>query len=191
MVRAGSPVDDTIHALVPLLEKGDIIIDGGNSNYEDTNRRMKELEEKSLSFFGTGVSGGEEGALNGPSIMPGGSPDAWQSVKPIFQTIAAKVDGVPCCDYVGEGGSGHFVKTVHNGIEYGDMQLISEAYHIMKNHLGLNNEELANTFDEWNKGDLESYLIEITRDIFRKKGRRNRTIRSRPYLRRCWAKRYW
>lgn len=170
MVRAGAPVDQTIHGLLPYLEKGDIIIDGGNSNYEDTNRRIKELEGQGFQFFGCGISGGEEGALKGPSIMPGGSREAWQHLKPIFQTIAAKVeDGTPCCDYVGEGGSGHFVKMVHNGIEYGDMQLISEAYYILKHHLSLNNEELANVFEEWNKGDLDSYLIEITRDIFRKK----------------------
>jgi 6-phosphogluconate dehydrogenase len=170
MVRAGSPVDDTIKGLLPYLEKGDIIVDGGNSNYEDTNRRIKELEPQGFNFFGAGVSGGEEGALKGPSIMPGGSKAAWEHLKPIFQTISAKVeDGSPCCDYVGPAGSGHFVKMVHNGIEYGDMQLISEAYYLMKKHLGLNNQEIADTFEEWNKGDLDSYLIEITRDIFRKK----------------------
>lgn len=170
MVRAGSPVDDTIAKLVPVLEKGDIIIDGGNSNYEDTNRRIAELESKGLMFFGCGISGGEEGALTGPSIMPGGSEEAWKHLKPIFQAIAAKVeDGTPCCDYVGQAGSGHFVKMVHNGIEYGDMQLIAEAYGIMKNLLGLSNAEIANVLEEWNKGDLDSYLIEITRDIFRKK----------------------
>lgn len=170
MVRAGDAVDSTIKGLLPYLEEGDIIVDGGNSNYEDTNRRMKELSPKGFKFFGAGVSGGEEGALNGPSIMPGGSRDAWEHLKPIFQTISAKVeDGSPCCDYVGEGGSGHFVKMVHNGIEYGDMQLISEAYLLMKKYLGMSNEECGNTFDEWNKGDLDSYLIEITRDIFRKK----------------------
>jgi len=149
MVRAGSPVDQTIQHLLPNLEEGDIIIDGGNSNYQDTNRRIKELEPKGILFFGAGVSGGEEGALNGPSIMPGGSKEAWQHLKNIFQGIAAKVeDGTPCCDYVGEAGSGHFVKMVHNGIEYGDMQLISEAYHLMKHYVGLNNEEIAHTFDE-------------------------------------------
>jgi len=169
MVRAGSPVDSTISTVLPYLEKGDIIIDGGNSNYEDTNRRIKELEPKGISFFGAGVSGGEEGALKGPSIMPGGSRESWEHLKPIFQAIAAKVDGEPCCDYVGEAGAGHFVKMVHNGIEYGDMQLICEAYQLMKNYIGMNNEEIAQTFDEWNKGDLDSYLIEITRDIFRKK----------------------
>jgi len=170
MVRAGDAVDQTIHGLLPHLEKGDIIIDGGNSNYDDTNRRIKELEAKGLRFFGCGISGGEDGALNGPSIMPGGSRESWQEIRHIFQTIAAKVeDGTPCCDYVGEAGSGHFVKMVHNGIEYGDMQLISEAYFILKNYLHINNEEIANVFEEWNKGDLDSYLIEITRDIFRKK----------------------
>jgi 6-phosphogluconate dehydrogenase len=170
MVRAGDAVDSTIKALLPFLEEGDIIVDGGNSNFEDTNRRMKELGPMGFKFFGAGVSGGEEGALNGPSIMPGGSPDAWEHLKPIFQKISAKVeDGSPCCDYVGEGGSGHFVKMVHNGIEYGDMQLISEAYLLMSKYLGMSNEECGNTFDEWNKGDLDSYLIEITRDIFRKK----------------------
>jgi len=177
MVRAGSPVDDTIKAVAPFLEKGDILIDGGNSNYEDTNRRMVELNSLGLRFFGMGVSGGEEGALHGPSIMPGGSRDAWEEIKPIFQAISAKVeDGTPCCDYVGEAGSGHFVKMVHNGIEYGDMQLISEAYLLMKDHLKMSNEEIANTFDEWNKGDLDSYLIEITRDIFRKKDENNEYV---------------
>eukprot|EP01126_Amoeba_proteus_P058129 TRINITY_DN746_c0_g1_i13.p1 TRINITY_DN746_c0_g1~~TRINITY_DN746_c0_g1_i13.p1 ORF type:complete len:507 (+),score=88.90 TRINITY_DN746_c0_g1_i13:68-1522(+) len=170
MVRAGSAVDATINSLLPFLEKGDIIIDGGNSNFEDTNRRIKDLEPQGFHFFGVGVSGGEEGALKGPSIMPGGSFEAWEHLKPIFQVIAAKVEnGTPCCDYVGEAGSGHFVKMVHNGIEYGDMQLISESYHLMKNYLGMTNSEIADTFDEWNKGDLDSYLIEITRDIFRKK----------------------
>jgi len=170
MVRAGDAVDATIKSLLPYLEKGDIIIDGGNSNFEDTNRRIAELASKEISFFGAGVSGGEEGALKGPSIMPGGTVEAWEHLKPIFQAIAAKVeDGSPCCDYVGEGGSGHFVKMVHNGIEYGDMQLISEAYLLMKNYLNMSNDEIADTFDAWNKGDLDSYLIEITRDIFRKK----------------------
>jgi 6-phosphogluconate dehydrogenase len=169
MVRAGSPVDDTIAKLIPVLEKGDIIIDGGNSNYEDTNRRIKQLEPQGLMFFGCGISGGEEGALKGPSIMPGGSEEAWKHLKPIFQAISAKVDGAPCCDYVGQEGSGHFVKMVHNGIEYGDMQLISEAYWLMKNLLGLSNGEIANVLEEWNKGDLDSYLIEISRDIFLKK----------------------
>jgi len=170
MVRAGDPVDQTINQLLPHLERGDIIIDGGNSNYLDSNRRAKALAQKGILFIGTGVSGGEEGALKGPSIMPGGSFDAWEQVRDIFQKIAAKVeDGTPCCDYVGEEGSGHYVKMVHNGIEYGDMQLISEAYFIMKNLLKMNNEEIANTFEEWNRGDLDSYLIEITADILRKK----------------------
>jgi len=156
--------------LVPLLEEGDLIIDGGNSNFVDSNRRTKDLESKGLLFIGTGVSGGEEGALHGPSIMPGGSPKAWELVRPIFQAISAKVeDGTPCCDWVGEGGAGHFVKMVHNGIEYGDMQLICEAYHLLKTLVGLSNEQLSAVFDEWNKGDLDSYLIEITRDILVKK----------------------
>ena len=166
MVKAGKPVDAFIDQVIPYLEKGDIIIDGGNSHFPDTIRRTKYLEEKGLLYIGTGVSGGEEGALNGPSIMPGGSPAAWEHVKPIFQSIAAKVeDGTPCCDWVGEDGAGHFVKMVHNGIEYGDMQLITEAYQIMKDLLGLNNEEMHDVFDKWNKGELDSYLIEITRDI--------------------------
>lgn len=166
MVKAGKPVDDFIELLIPHLEKGDIIIDGGNSHFPDTIRRTKFLEEKGLMFIGTGVSGGEEGALNGPSIMPGGSPKAWQFVKPIFQSIAAKVeDGTPCCDWVGENGAGHFVKMVHNGIEYGDMQLITEAYQIMKDLLGMNADEMHQVFKEWNGGELQSYLIEITRDI--------------------------
>jgi len=170
MVRAGSAVDEGINQLVPLLEKGDIIIDGGNSNYQDTNTRIKALALKDISFLGIGVSGGEEGALNGPSIMPGGTKEAWQHVKVIFQTIAAKVeDGTPCCDYIGEGGSVHFVKMVHNGIEYGDMQLLSEAYHLMSAYMQLTNEEIADVLEEWNRGDLDSYLVEITRDIFRKK----------------------
>jgi len=166
MVKAGKPVDDFIELLIPHLDKGDIIIDGGNSHYPDTTRRTKYLEEKGLLYIGTGVSGGEEGALKGPSIMPGGSPAAWQHVKPIFQSIAAKVeDGTPCCDWVGEDGAGHFVKMVHNGIEYGDMQLICEAYQVMKDLLGLNYEEMHKVFKEWNDGELNSYLIEITRDI--------------------------
>jgi 6-phosphogluconate dehydrogenase len=170
MVRAGEPVDDNIKQLIPHLEKGDIIIDGGNSHFPDSNRRMRDLESKGLLFVGTGVSGGEEGALHGPSMMPGGSKAAWPAVKDIFQSICAKVeDGSPCCDWVGEEGSGHFVKMVHNGIEYGDMQLISEAYHLLKSVLGLSNEEIHQVFDEWNKGDLDSYLIEITRDIFSRK----------------------
>ncbi|MGA7160219.1 MAG: decarboxylating NADP(+)-dependent phosphogluconate dehydrogenase [Bacteroidota bacterium] len=166
MVKAGKPVDDFIEQIIPHLQKGDIIIDGGNSHFPDTIRRTKYLESKGLLFIGTGVSGGEEGALRGPSIMPGGSPPAWPHVKPIFQSIAAKVaDGTPCCDWVGENGAGHFVKMVHNGIEYGDMQLICEVYQIMKELLGLSAPEMHDIFEEWNKGELDSYLIEITRDI--------------------------
>ena len=166
MVKAGEPVDDFIEQLIPRLEAGDIIIDGGNSHYPDTIRRTAYLESKGLLFIGTGVSGGEEGALLGPSIMPGGSPAAWPAVKPIFQAIAAKVaDGTPCCDWVGANGAGHFVKMVHNGIEYGDMQLICEAYQIMKELLGMPAQEMYEVFKKWNTGDLDSYLIEITRDI--------------------------
>jgi 6-phosphogluconate dehydrogenase len=167
MVKAGAPVDAVIDELAPLLEPGDILIDGGNTHYPDTTRRTKALKEKGLLFVGTGVSGGEEGALKGPSIMPGGNPDAWESVKPIFQAIAAKVDGgVPCCDWVGNEGAGHYVKMVHNGIEYGDIQLICEAYHLMKDLCGLDAPGLHEVFARWNKGALDSYLIEITRDIF-------------------------
>ena len=165
LVKAGKPVDDFIEQLLPFLEKGDIIIDGGNSHFPDTIRRAKYVESKGLLFIGTGVSGGEEGALKGPSIMPGGSPDAWPHVKKIFQDISAKVNGEPCCDWVGQDGAGHFVKMVHNGIEYGDMQIISEAYHIMKSILGMSTDEMHEVFAEWNKGELDSYLIEITRDI--------------------------
>ena len=166
LVKAGSAVDDLIEQLIPHLEKGDILIDGGNSLFQDTIRRAKYLEEKGLLFIGTGVSGGEEGARRGPSIMPGGSPAAWPFVKDIFQKIAAKVeDGTPCCDWVGENGAGHYVKMVHNGIEYGDMQLICEAYHLMKTGLGMTADEMHQVFAEWNKGDLDSFLIEITRDI--------------------------
>jgi 6-phosphogluconate dehydrogenase len=166
MVKAGKAVDDFIGLLLPHLSPGDIIIDGGNSHFPDSIRRTRELEEKGLLFIGTGVSGGEEGALTGPSIMPGGSPAAWPHVKPIFQSIAAKVaDGTPCCDWVGENGAGHFVKMVHNGIEYGDMQLICEAYQIMKELLGMNAGEMHEVFKTWNTGVLDSYLIEITRDI--------------------------
>jgi 6-phosphogluconate dehydrogenase len=166
MVKAGRPVDDFIETLIPLLEPGDIIIDGGNSHFPDTERRVKYVESKGLLYIGTGVSGGEEGALLGPSIMPGGSKAAWESVKPIFQAIAAQVDGCSaCCEWIGDGGSGHFVKMVHNGIEYGDMQLINETYHVMKDMLGMSAEEMEKVFEEWNKGELNSYLIEITRDI--------------------------
>src|ERR1044071_9342292 len=170
MVKAGKPVDEFIELLLPHLERGDIIIDGGNSLFEDTNRRTKYLESKGLLYIGTGVSGGEEGARHGPSIMPGGSPAAWPHAKPIFQGIAAKVsDGAPCCDWVGEQGAGHYVKMVHNGIEYGDMQLICEAYNIMKNGLGMSADEMHEVFKEWNLGDLDSYLIEISREILAKK----------------------
>jgi len=170
MVKAGKPVDDFIELLIPHLDKGDIIIDGGNSHFPDTIRRTKYLEEKGLLYIGTGVSGGEEGALHGPSLMPGGSPEAWPHVKDIFQSIAAKVaDGSPCCEWVGSDGAGHFVKMVHNGIEYGDMQMISEAFYLMQNVLGLSYEEMHQIFSEWNRGELNSYLIEITADIMAKK----------------------
>ena len=166
LVKAGKPVDEFIEQLLPHLEAGDIIIDGGNSLFDDTNRRTKYVESKGLLYVGTGVSGGEEGARNGPSIMPGGSPAAWPFVKDIFQAVSAKVDGgTPCCDWVGENGAGHYVKMVHNGIEYGDMQLICEAYNIMKNGLGMSADEMHQVFAEWNKGELDSYLIEISRDI--------------------------
>ena len=168
MVRAGSPVDELMDQLFPLLSPGDILIDGGNSNYEDTNRRVKLAESKGFLFVGSGVSGGEEGALNGASIMPGGSVSAWEEVKPVLQSIAAKAsDGTPCCQWVGPAGSGHFVKMIHNGIEYGDMQLISEAYSLLKNRKGLDNDAMAVVFDEWNGGELDSFLIEITANILR------------------------
>jgi 6-phosphogluconate dehydrogenase len=170
MVKAGDVVDKTIDSLLPFLEKGDIIIDGGNSLFTDSNRRTKDLADKGFHYIGTGVSGGEEGARFGPSIMPGGDPAAWAAVKPIFQAIAAKVeDGTPCCDWVGEGGAGHYVKMVHNGIEYGDMQLICEAYQLLKDGLGLSADEFEQVFTEWNKGDLDSFLIEISAIIFGKK----------------------
>ena len=170
MVQVGQPVDDFIEQLMPLLEPGDIIIDGGNSNYADTARRTAHVEARGLLYVGTGVSGGEEGARHGPSIMPGGSPAAWPHVGPIFQSIAAKVTeasgaAAPCCDWVGENGAGHYVKMVHNGIEYGDMQLIGEAYHLMRDALGLTPAQMHRVFARWNKGRLDSYLIEITRDI--------------------------
>ena len=166
MVKAGRAVDLVIESLLPCLEPGDIVIDGGNSQFQDSIRRTRELEEKGLLFIGTGVSGGEEGALKGPSIMPGGNPDAWPHVKPIFQAIAARTDeGEPCCDWVGRGGAGHFVKMVHNGIEYGDMQMICEIYQFMKEGLGLSNDEMHEVFARWNTGVLDSYLVEITRDI--------------------------
>jgi len=166
MVQAGAAVDAVIEQLVPLLDKGDIIIDGGNSKYDDSQRRADLLEKQGILFVGTGVSGGEEGARHGPSLMPGGHPDAWPVIKPIFQAIAAKTDaGEPCCDWVGDGGAGHFVKMVHNGIEYGDMQLICEAYHFMDSALHMDNQAMADTFAQWNTGDLDSYLIQITADI--------------------------
>ncbi|WP_227937739.1 NADP-dependent phosphogluconate dehydrogenase [Alkalihalobacillus deserti] len=168
MVKAGGATDATIDSLKPFLEKGDILIDGGNTLFEDTIRRNKELEETGIHFIGTGVSGGEEGALKGPSIMPGGQKEAYKLVEPIFKAISAKVEGDACCTYIGPNGAGHYVKMVHNGIEYGDMQLISEAYFIMKQVLGLNPQELHEVFAEWNKGELDSYLIEITADIFTK-----------------------
>lgn len=187
LVMAGRPVDDFINALLPFVEKGDIIIDGGNSHYPDTNRRTKYLSEKGIRFVGTGVSGGEEGARYGPSLMPGGNEEAWPYIKDIFQSIAAKSDGEPCCDWVGDEGAGHYVKMVHNGIEYGDMQLICEvmrnenlkqilltladlkpqAYDILKRGLGLSGTEMADVFEKWNKGVLDSFLIEITRDVLR------------------------
>jgi 6-phosphogluconate dehydrogenase len=171
LVKAGKPVDDFIEQIIPHLEAGDIIIDGGNSHFPDTIRRAKHVESKGMLYIGTGVSGGEEGALIGPSIMPGGSPAAWKHVKPIFQGIAAKAmdsssgKAEPCCDWVGEDGAGHFVKMVHNGIEYGDMQMICETYQMMKDGLGMSNEQMHDVLAEWNKGELDSYLIEITRDI--------------------------
>src|SRR5215472_16071360 len=166
MVKAGPAVDDFIEHLLPYLEPGDIIIDGGNSLFQDTIRRTQYVESKGLLFIGTGVSGGEEGARHGPSIMPGGSPAAWPHVKDIFQKIAAKTpDGEPCCDWMGSDGAGHYVKMTHNGIEYGDMQLICEAYQLMKEGLKLSNEEMHQVFAEWNQGELDSYLIEITADI--------------------------
>lgn len=177
MVKAGQVVDDFIEKLMAVMEPGDIIIDGGNSYYPDTIRRAKYLERKGLLFIGCGVSGGEEGALKGPSMMPGGSREAWDQVKPIFQSICAKApDGSPCCDRVGADGAGHFVKMVHNGIEYGDMQLICEAYHLMKDGLGMTSEEMHNVFAEWNETELNSYLIEITRDILGYKDEKGETV---------------
>ncbi|GAA6029436.1 hypothetical protein JCM8097_003678 [Rhodosporidiobolus ruineniae] len=167
LVKAGQAVDDFIAQLEPHLEKGDIIIDGGNSHFPDSNRRTKELEAKGLLFVGSGVSGGEEGARHGPSLMPGGSSAAWPHIKEIFQKTAAQTDGQPCCDWVGEQGAGHYVKMVHNGIEYGDMQLISEAYDILKRGFGMHEKEIAEVFETWNKGVLDSYLIEITTDILK------------------------
>jgi 6-phosphogluconate dehydrogenase len=168
MVKAGAPVDSVIGQLAPLMEKGDVIIDGGNSLFTDTQRRCKDLEGKGIHFVGMGVSGGEEGALKGPSLMPGGSKESWEMIAPIFRKIAAQVDGEPCCRYMGPDGAGHYVKMVHNGIEYGDMQLICEAYAILKHVIGLDAPQLADIFSQWNKGELNSYLIEITSDVFRK-----------------------
>ncbi|MEG2007816.1 MAG: decarboxylating NADP(+)-dependent phosphogluconate dehydrogenase [Oscillospiraceae bacterium] len=166
MVKAGAPVDECIEQLLAVLEPGDIIIDGGNSHFPDTERRMALVESRGMLYVGTGVSGGEEGALKGPSMMPGGSPAAWEAVKPIFRSICAKVeDGTPCCDWVGEGGAGHFVKMVHNGIEYGDMQLICEAYQLLRDVLGMDADELQRVFADWNKTELDSYLIEISAEI--------------------------
>lgn len=165
MIKAGKPVDETIDALVPLLDKGDVIIDGGNSHFPDTIRRTKELEKKGLLFIGTGISGGEEGARFGPAIMPGGNKKAWPYVKDIFQSISAHVDKEPCCQWIGDDGAGHYVKMVHNGIEYGDMQLIAEAYQFMHEGLGMNHAQMQQVFRDWNKGELNSYLIEITADI--------------------------
>ena len=169
MITAGDPVDSTIETLLPLLDKGDIIIDGGNSHYPDTVRRTQSLKEKGILFIGAGISGGEEGARHGPAIMPGGNSKAWSQVKGCLQSISAKVDGEPCCQWIGDGGAGHYVKMVHNGIEYGDMQLIAEAYQFMHEGLGLDYGQMEWVFDRWNKGPLSSYLIEITRDIMRTK----------------------
>jgi 6-phosphogluconate dehydrogenase len=185
MVKAGEVVDQTIEHVLPYLEKGDILIDGGNSLFTDTNRRTKELGKKGILFVGTGVSGGEEGARFGPSIMPGGNPAAWPHVKEIFQSIAAKVeDGTPCCDWVGEDGAGHYVKMVHNGIEYGDIQLICEAYQLLKDGLGLTADEFHDVFTEWNKGELDSYLIEISAAIFAKKTTTARRCSTRFWIQR-------
>lgn len=168
MVKAGQPTDDTINQLVPYLDQGDILIDGGNAYFPDTQRRNKELQALGFRFIGAGVSGGEEGALNGPAIMPGGQRDAYELVEPILTAISAKVNGDPCSTYIGADGAGHYVKMVHNGIEYGDMQLIGEAYHLLKDVLNLNTSQLHDIFTEWNNGELDSYLIEITADIFKK-----------------------
>lgn len=170
LVKAGKPVDDFIEQLIPLMDKGDVIIDGGNSYFKDTIRRTAYVESRGLYYIGTGVSGGEEGALKGPSLMPGGSEEAWPLVKPVLQSISAKVEnGIPCCDWVGKNGAGHFVKMVHNGIEYGDMQLICEAYHLMVTSLGMDEDEISGVFSSWNSTELESYLIEITAEILKKK----------------------
>uniref|UniRef100_A0A0K0F8P6 6-phosphogluconate dehydrogenase, decarboxylating n=1 Tax=Strongyloides venezuelensis TaxID=75913 RepID=A0A0K0F8P6_STRVS len=176
LVKAGSPTEQTIQSILPLLDAGDIIIDGGNSEYTDSNRRYKELKEKGIYFVGSGVSGGEEGARFGPSLMPGGAHEAWPHIKDIFQSVSAKVGGESCCDWVGEAGSGHFVKMVHNGIEYGDMQLIGEAYHLLSSALNISYDEMADIFDDWNKGELDSFLIEITANILRYKDEKGEHI---------------
>jgi 6-phosphogluconate dehydrogenase len=176
LVKAGEAVDDFIEQIIPHLEPGDVIIDGGNTHFPDTIRRTAYVESKGLLYVGTGVSGGEEGALNGPSMMPGGSRAAWELVKPIFQAISAKADGAPCCEWVGENGAGHFVKMVHNGIEYGDMQLICEVYQTMKDLLGMSPAEMHEVFREWNEGELNSYLIEITRDILAYRNEAGETV---------------
>lgn len=176
LVKAGQAVDDFIQNLVPLLSPGDIIIDGGNSEYRDTTRRCKELKPKGILFVGSGVSGGEDGARYGPSLMPGGDKEAWPHIKDIFQSIAAKVENEPCCDWVGDEGSGHFVKMVHNGIEYGDMQLICEAYHLMKDITQMDHDDMAKTFEDWNKTELDSFLIEITADILKYKDEDGTTL---------------
>jgi 6-phosphogluconate dehydrogenase len=177
MIKAGRPVDAFIASVMPFLEAGDVIIDGGNSHFSDTTRRVREVENTGLRYIGGGISRGEEGALTGPSIMPGGSPAAWEALQPIFQTICAFTDnGHPCCDWVGEGGAGHFVKMVHNGIEYGDMQLIGETYQMMKDGLLLSNQQMAGVFARWNQGPLDSYLIDITHRILgHKDGNEGRT----------------
>ena len=182
MVKAGQAVDDLIEQLMPLMSPGDVLIDGGNEFYANTERRTKYVESKGLLYIGTGVSGGEEGALKGPSLMPGGSEKAWPLVKPIFQAIAAKVgpnNDIPCCEWVGPRGAGHYVKMVHNGIEYGDMQLICEAYLMLKEAVGLSNDELYDVFDEWNRGELQSYLIEISPRHFQRERRPRRRCLSR------------
>ena len=188
LVKAGAAVDAVINELTPLLDKGDIIIDGGNSHFPDSQRRFDQLKEKGIRFVGSGVSGGEEGARRGPSIMPGGDPEAWPHIKEILQSVSAKVDGEPCCDWVGEGGAGHYVKMVHNGIEYGDMQMIAEAYDLLKSGLGLSADELKAVFEDWNKGVLDSYLIEITAEIFGAEGRRRQPLGRQDSGRR-WPKR--
>jgi len=182
MIKAGPAVDQLIESLLPLLDEGDIIIDGGNSLFTDTIRRAAHVEAAGLAFVGTGISGGEEGARTGPSIMPGGTAAAWQHIRPILQSIAASVDGTPCCDWIGSDGAGHYVKTVHNGIEYGDMQLIAEAYDIMHRGLGLSHVRMAEVFSAWNEGPLDSYLVEITADIMAKLDEDGRpvTIEARP-----------